>query len=51
MRQHLTSISARLLVTLVLLLAGCAYERTVAPLVAPVVRSETDGLMLPPDRT
>lgn len=48
MRQHLTGLPAKLLLTLVLLLAGCAYERSGVSLVAPAAKSETDGLVLPP---
>jgi hypothetical protein len=48
MRRHLASFPAKLLLAVVLLIGGCAYERNRAPLVAPVARNETFGLTLPP---
>ena len=48
MRRHLASPPAKLLLAVVLLIGGCAYEKNRAPLVAPVARNETFGLTLPP---
>jgi hypothetical protein len=48
MRQHLTGFPAKLLLAVVLLIGGCAYEKNRAPLAAPVARNETFGLTLPP---
>jgi hypothetical protein len=48
MRRHLASLPAKLLLAVVLLIGGCAYEKNRAPLVAPVARNETFGLTPPP---
>jgi hypothetical protein len=43
MRRHVTSIPAKLLLALVLLVAGCLQEDVGASTVVPVVQTEVDG--------